>query len=208
MDRQTDSNAFEQLYILLDCWKVLTIMIPLPAAWIDVMEMSRYVGPADYCSCSFCSWQGRDRKIFGKSLSLSRLADYFEIKTIPGVEVMSANDRCSLILEWSHTVIDSGFPVIPHLHLSFTDLWIIEWFTFDLFPRLLLFLQPQRGQSVFTACYMQLLGCGRRLWQLCVFICSDASRYLTEVLSPVDGRHRHLWLDKIIELVQKQPCES
>ena len=38
-------------------------------------------------------------------------------------------------------------------------------------------------------------------------IISEASRYLVEVLAPVDDEDRNEWLDKIIEIVQKQPCK-
>ena len=40
------------------------------------------------------------------------------------------------------------------------------------------------------------------------FTSSEASRYLVEILTPVEDEDRNEWLDKIIEIVQKQPCKS
>lgn len=39
------------------------------------------------------------------------------------------------------------------------------------------------------------------------FSLSEASRYLVEVFSQVDEDEFQEWLDKIIEIVQKQPCK-
>ena len=40
-----------------------------------------------------------------------------------------------------------------------------------------------------------------------LLIFSEASRYLVEILTPVDDEDKNEWLDKIIEIVQKQPCK-
>lgn len=40
-----------------------------------------------------------------------------------------------------------------------------------------------------------------------VFNFSEATRYLVEVFSQVDEADCQEWLDKIIEIIQKQPCK-
>ena len=40
------------------------------------------------------------------------------------------------------------------------------------------------------------------------YIFSEASRYLVDVLSPVNEVQREEWIDKMIEIIQKQPRKA
>ena len=43
----------------------------------------------------------------------------------------------------------------------------------------------------------------------CVFhFISEATKYLVEILTPVDDEDRAAWIDRLIEAVQKQPCKK
>lgn len=40
-----------------------------------------------------------------------------------------------------------------------------------------------------------------------VYIWSDAVKYLSEILSTLNEREQEDWLERIIEMVRKQPCK-
>ena len=45
------------------------------------------------------------------------------------------------------------------------------------------------------------------MYNSCHYVCSEASKYLVDVLLPISEAEQEDWLDRIIDIIQKQPCK-